>query len=131
MSDHQKSTSPSSPDLWKADWTFGSAIREPMLLHLPPAVAEPVRALGRFRGPPLAPPGAPFSAPPPVSISPAPGPQAHARGPRRPPGGSAAWLGASGATAKLPALAPDVQVGAPEVPVVRKAYTLCRTCSSH
>jgi len=49
-----------------------------------------------------------------------------ARGPHRLPGSPAAWLGASGACAKLPAPAPDVQVDAPDVPLVLQAYTLCR-----
>ena len=43
MSDQQKSTSTPYPDHWEC-WP---AIREPMLLHLPPDVADSVRELGR------------------------------------------------------------------------------------
>ena len=46
MRDHQKSTC-LSPDPWEPTWEKSPAIREPMLLHLPPDVAESVRALGR------------------------------------------------------------------------------------
>ena len=43
MSDLKQSTSPSYPNHWE-HWP---AIREPMLLHLPPDVGESVRELGR------------------------------------------------------------------------------------
>ncbi len=46
MRDHQKSTSP-YPDHWEPTWEKSPAIREPMLLHLPPDVADSVRELGR------------------------------------------------------------------------------------
>jgi len=72
-----------------------------------------------------------------------PRPRAQPRRPRSPPGprltpvaltarptGPAACLGAFGAAAKLPGPALNVQLGAPDVLIVREMYTLCRTCSS-
>jgi len=58
-----------------------------------------------------------------------PGPEASPLALAARPAGAAAWLGASGATAKLPAPAPNVQLGPPDVPIVLEAYTLCRACS--
>jgi len=47
MSDQTKSTSTNPADPWEPTWEKSPAIREPLLLHLPPDVAEPVRAIGR------------------------------------------------------------------------------------
>ena len=47
MSDQTKSTSTNPPDPWEPTWEKSPAIREALLLHLPPDVAEPVRAIGR------------------------------------------------------------------------------------
>ncbi len=46
MCDHQKSTS-NTPTPYPDHWERWPAIREPMLLHLPPDVGESVRELGR------------------------------------------------------------------------------------
>lgn len=46
MSDQKKSTS-TYPDHWEPTWERSPAIREPILLHLPPDVGESVRELGR------------------------------------------------------------------------------------